>query len=187
MSKLSYFKACDIRGKQGEDRQGGELNDETAYGIGCACAQHLNAWHASVGGETRADHYFRDFARCDSTMTPWLPVAEPMSAADNPLPKPTDKRITVHPCSGEVNFRVHNVQADAQPRILAVKNHFQSTSSPVLTDTTDGPSVEFTGCRFNLRPSKTKPLLRFNVENRGNYAQAGKRPSQIETIIKKAA
>ena len=48
MSSLSCFKAYDIRGKLGE-----ELNDEIAYRIGRAYAQHLNAQRVVVGGDIR--------------------------------------------------------------------------------------------------------------------------------------
>ncbi len=34
----------------------------------------------------------------------------------------------------------------------------------------DGVNLEFTDWRFNLRMSNTEPLLRLNVESRGNRA-----------------
>lgn len=45
---LTCFKAYDIRGKLGE-----ELNDDIAYRIGRACAQHLNAKRVVIGGDVR--------------------------------------------------------------------------------------------------------------------------------------
>lgn len=48
MTSLSCFKAYDIRGKLGE-----ELNDEIAYRIGRAYAQHLNARCVVVGSDVR--------------------------------------------------------------------------------------------------------------------------------------
>jgi len=48
MSRLSCFKAYDICGKLGE-----KLNDEIAYRIGRAYAQHLNARRVVVGGDVR--------------------------------------------------------------------------------------------------------------------------------------
>ncbi|WP_036252957.1 phosphomannomutase/phosphoglucomutase [Methylobacter sp. BBA5.1] len=46
--KLSCFKAYDIRGRLGE-----ELNEEIAYRIGRAYAQHLSAKRVAVGGDIR--------------------------------------------------------------------------------------------------------------------------------------
>ena len=129
-----------------------------------------------------ARHCFRDFARCDSGMTPWLPVAELMGISGDPLSKPVDERMAALPRSGETDFRMHEAQACILARILEAKNQFQSPSPPVCADTADGPSMEFTGWRFNLRPSNTEPLLRLNVETRGSHAQAGKRVSHQKAV-----
>ena len=48
MTRLSCFKAYDIRGRLGD-----ELNEDIAYRIGCAYAQHLNARRVVVGGDVR--------------------------------------------------------------------------------------------------------------------------------------
>ena len=48
MTKLTCFKAYDVRGKLGE-----ELNEEIAYRIGRAFAQHLQAKRVVVGGDIR--------------------------------------------------------------------------------------------------------------------------------------
>lgn len=49
MNRLTCFKAYDIRGKLGE-----ELNEEIAYRIGRACAQHLRARKIVVGSDVRS-------------------------------------------------------------------------------------------------------------------------------------
>lgn len=48
MSNLSCFKAYDIRGQLDE-----ELNDDIAYRIGRAYAQHLSPKSIAVGGDVR--------------------------------------------------------------------------------------------------------------------------------------
>ena len=48
MSRLSCFKAYDVRGKLGE-----ELNEEIAYRIGCAFAQQLKARRVVIGADIR--------------------------------------------------------------------------------------------------------------------------------------
>lgn len=47
-NELTCFKAYDIRGKLGE-----QLNEDIAYRIGRAYAQHLNAKNVVVGGDAR--------------------------------------------------------------------------------------------------------------------------------------
>ena len=50
---------------------------------------------------------------------------------------------------------IARVEAEYTPRATAV-------------DRTDGLSVEYRDWRFNLRSSNTEPLLRLNVESRGD-------------------
>lgn len=132
---------------------------------------------AVYGGEMSAHHYFRDFAYCDSGMIPWLLVAELLCITGKPLSVLVRERMAAYPCSGEVNFQVQNVQAS----IAAVKTHFL-TSSPMI-DTTDGLSMMFTNWRFNLRGSNTEPVLRLNVESRGDTALMQQKTRLISQLI----
>lgn len=60
-----------------------------------------------------------------------------------------------------------------------------SKLEPII-DRTDGVSVEFPHWRFNLRGSNTEPLLRLNVETRGDLAALHQHQHTIETLIKDA-
>jgi phosphomannomutase len=55
---------------------------------------------------------------------------------------------------------------DAPATIASVKAKYTPTALAV--DYTDGLSVEYREWRFNLRSSNTEPLLRLNVESRGD-------------------
>jgi phosphomannomutase len=115
---------------------------------------------AIYGGEMSAHHYFRDFAYCDSGMIPWLLVAQLISVKEQPLSQLVGERIAKYPCSGEINFRVTDVNAS-----IAKVNAYFVGSNPLTIDTTDGLSMEFMDWRFNLRGSNTEPVLRLNVES----------------------
>jgi phosphomannomutase/phosphoglucomutase len=132
---------------------------------------------AVYGGEMSAHHYFRDFAYCDSGMIPWLLVAALVSSTGKALSAQVDERIAAFPCTGEINYKV----ADVAKTIEQVLAHYQ-TQSPAL-DTTDGISVAFDEWRFNLRGSNTEPLLRLNVESRGNSELMWARLKEIESLI----
>jgi phosphomannomutase len=119
---------------------------------------------ALYGGEMSAHHYFRTFAYCDSGMIPWLLVAERLCRDGRPLSRLVAERIAAFPCSGELNFRVDDAGATLR-KILGV----YADQNPGIDDT-DGVSVEFPDWRFNLRASNTEPLLRLNVETRGDAA-----------------
>lgn len=132
---------------------------------------------AVYGGEMSAHHYFRDFAYCDSGMIPWLLVCELLSRREQPLSQLVAERIKAYPCSGEINYRV----PDAALVISQVLAHY-AAANPAI-DRTDGISLAFPEYRFNLRSSNTEPLLRLNVESRGNADLVQACVQSIESII----
>lgn len=139
--------------------------------------ERMRAENAIYGGEMSAHHYFRDFAYCDSGMIPWLLVAELISSADKPLSSMVAQRIAAFPCSGEINYRV----LDAKECLQKVFDYF--LPSCLKRDETDGLSMEFSDWRFNLRMSNTEPLLRLNVESRGNEQIVRGHVGRIESLI----
>jgi phosphomannomutase len=117
---------------------------------------------ALYGGEMSGHHYFKDFAYCDSGMIPWLLILEIMGRRERPLSALIAERQRLFPVSGEINRQVANPD-----RVLArVDEHLGPRALSV--DYTDGLSLEFAEWRLNLRKSNTEPVLRLNVETRGN-------------------
>ncbi|MFC3813463.1 phosphomannomutase [Lysobacter sp. GCM10012299] len=139
--------------------------------------ERMRVEDAIYGGEMSAHHYFRDFAYCDSGMIPWLLVAQLVSSTGKSLASLVAERVDRFPCSGEINFKVK----DAAESIARVLGHF-SAMNPRL-DHTDGVSAEFDDWRFNLRSSNTEPLLRLNVETRGDRALLALRTGEISALI----
>ncbi len=139
--------------------------------------ERMRSEDAVYGGEMSAHHYFREFAYCDSGMIPWLLLAERISRTGVPLAEMVEARIAAYPCSGEINFWVDDAEATID-RILAR----YSEDSPTL-DRTDGVSLEFDEWRFSLRASNTEPLLRLNVESRGNVALMQDRTQELSELI----
>lgn len=112
------------------------------------------------GGEMSAHHYFRDFSYCDSGMIPWLLVIALISSSGQPLSQLVDQRIQEYPCSGEINLEVE----DADQVLESLSARFKSG----IQDRMDGLSVVYNEWRFNLRKSNTEPVVRLNVETRGD-------------------
>lgn len=139
--------------------------------------ERMRKENAIYGGEMSAHHYFRDFAYCDSGMIPWLLVAELMSRQDKKLSELVGERMAAYPCSGEINYTV----SDAKAVIGAVQAYF-AEQNPTL-DNADGVSLEFADWRMNLRMSNTEPLLRLNIESRGQADVVAEQVSTIERII----
>ena len=124
--------------------------------------QTMRSHEAVYGGEMSAHHYFRDFAYCDSGMIPWLLIAELVSRSGRSLSDWVKDRHAAFPSSGELNFKV----ADAEKAIENVLSAHREAANSI--DETDGVSLAFGDWRFNLRRSNTEPLVRLNVEGKGN-------------------
>ncbi len=133
---------------------------------------------AVYGGEMSAHHYFRDFFYCDSGMIPWMLVAEMISVKQMPLSRMVAERIEKFPASGEINSRLDNPKA-AIDRVLAA---YEGEADNI--DYTDGISLEFPEWRFNLRSSNTEPVVRLNVESRGDKALMQEKTQAILTLLR---
>ncbi len=139
--------------------------------------ERMRAENAIYGGEMSAHHYFRDFAYCDSGMIPWLLVTELISRKQKSLSALVGDRMQAYPCSGEINYRVADV-----PAVLA-RIEATYADQAELIERVDGISMAFADWRFNVRASNTEPLLRLNVESRGNPDLVKACVAALETLI----
>jgi phosphomannomutase len=137
----------------------------------------MRATNAIYGGEMSAHHYFRDFMYCDSGMIPWVLVLELMSRSGKPLSALVGERIAKFPSSGEHNFTLPDPKA-AMARAVAAFD-----GAALRRDDTDGVSLEFADWRFNLRSSNTEPVVRLNIEARGDRALVAARLAEISAIL----
>ncbi len=132
-----------------------------------------DAWY---GGEMSAHHYFKRFAYCDSGMIPWLLVAELMCRRGRTLADLVRERMEKFPCSGEIN-RAVNCPQDA---VDAVR---KAVGAGGCETRVDGLSIAFDTWRFNVRSSNTEPLLRLNVESRGDARIMQEKTSEILRVL----
>ena len=84
--------------------------------------------------------------------------------------------IETYPCSGEINSTID----DAAAKMKVVEAAY-SDGKIVLVD---GLSVEYPEWRFNLRMSNTEPILRLNVESRGDEKLMKKKTKEILKLIR---
>ena len=133
---------------------------------------------AVYGGEMSAHHYFKDFFYCDSGMIPWLLVVELISKSGKSLTQLVEERMAMFPCSGEIN----SVLDDAQATLVKVEAHYASANAEI--DHTDGLSMNFGDWRFNLRASNTEPVVRLNVESRGDQALMEAKTAELLKLMK---
>lgn len=134
---------------------------------------------AIYGGEMSAHHYFRDFCYCDSGMIPWLLLIELLSSTGKTLGELTRDYIRDFPSSGELNFKLGQVNAATISTLLEEKF---APLNPTK-NTLDGLSLDFGEWRFNLRSSNTEPLIRLNIETRGNADLLAEKTAEIMAFL----
>jgi phosphomannomutase len=139
--------------------------------------ERMRKENAVYGGEMSAHHYFRDFAFCDSGMIPWLLVAGLICERDQSLAQMVAERMQAFPCSGEINREI----ADPAAVLARAEAHYAASADSV--DHIDGLSMSFSDWRFNLRMSNTEPVVRLNVESRGDHALMESKTAELLELM----
>jgi phosphomannomutase len=133
---------------------------------------------AVYGGEMSAHHYFKRFAFCDSGMIPWLLLAQQMSRTGKSLKQLVSEMQARFPASGEINLHLD----DAKKALAAVRQRFGGGA--VGIDETDGISIENATWRLNVRASNTEPVVRVNVESRGDEALMRRKTDEVLALLR---
>jgi phosphomannomutase len=139
--------------------------------------ERMRLENAVYGGEMSAHHYFRDFAYCDSGMIPWLLVTALISDAGQPLSTLVSQRMAAYPCSGEINRTID----DPAAVLSRVEETYREQAETI--EHVDGLSMVLGEWRFNLRMSNTEPVVRLNVESRGDAALMQAKTSELLSLI----
>jgi phosphomannomutase len=138
--------------------------------------QKMREVNAIYGGEMSAHHYFRDNAYSDSGMIPFLLILQLMSEENKPLSQLVEEMIAAYPCSGEINSTI----SDPAGKLKEIEGKYTDGQKDFL----DGLSVEYPDWRFNLRMSNTEPIIRLNVEARGNMKLCEEKTNELLALIR---
>lgn len=87
------------------------------------------------------------------------------------------ERIAAYPSSVEIN----RILVDPTVAIERVLRSYRESALGV--DYTDGISVEFKTWRFNLRCSNTEPVVRLNVETKGDLELMKLKTAEVLSIL----
>lgn len=128
---------------------------------------------ALYGGEMSAHHYFRDFGYADNGTLPWLVLAQLMAESGQSLSTLVAARIEAFPASGEINREI----TDPAAALADLASCYADKATSV--DYLDGLSMSFDSWRFNLRKSNTEPVVRLNVETRGDYSLMQEKTNEL--------
>lgn len=132
--------------------------------------------NAIYGGEMSAHHYFRENAYSDSGMIPFLLILQLMSEENKKLSELVGEMIEAYPCSGEINSTIENPKAKLE--------EIEKIYSDGKIDKIDGLSVEYENWRFNLRMSNTEPIIRLNVESKGDVNLMKEKTEELLKLIR---
>ena len=138
--------------------------------------EKMRVENAVYGGEMSAHHYFRDHWYCDSGMIPLMLVAKLVSVTGQSLGALVADMMAKYPCSGEINSTVADVK-----EVLA---RVQAQYADGELDSTDGISISYPNWRFNLRGSNTEPVIRLNVESRGDEALMRAKTDEVLQLVR---
>jgi len=138
--------------------------------------QKMREVNSIYGGEMSAHHYFRENAYSDSGMIPFLLIMQLMSEENKTLSDLVEEMIANYPCSGEINSTI----ADPAGKIKEIEKLYLGGK----VEKTDGLSVEYDEWRFNLRMSNTEPIIRLNVESKGDVLLMEEKTKELLDIIR---
>ena len=110
-------------------------------------------------------------------MIPWLLVTELMCRHRQLLSALVGERMRLFPASGEINRTL----TDPAAALAAIEARYAPAALSI--DHTDGLSLEFADWRFNLRLSNTEPVVRLNVEARGNAQLMREKTEELLALL----
>jgi len=138
--------------------------------------QKMREVNAIYGGEMSAHHYFRDNYYSDSGIIPFLLILQLMSEENKTLGQLVEEMVAAYPCSGEINTKLE----DPASKLEEIKAKY----SDGKMETIDGVSVEYDNWRFNVRLSNTEPLIRLNVESKGDKDLMEEKTKELLNLIR---
>ncbi len=129
---------------------------------------------AIFAGEHSGHYFFRDFFSAESGVLSALMVLSLLSEENKKLSQMVDE-LLIYPASGEINFTVSDI-----PKIeSAIKEKYNNAKS---IDEIDGVSVWYDTYWFNVRASKTEPVMRLNLEA-DNHEILKQKTDEVITFI----
>jgi len=139
--------------------------------------QKMREVNSIYGGEMSAHHYFRDNYYSDSGLIPFLLILQLMSEEKAKLSELVGEMINSYPCSGEINSTIENPSG----KLEELKKKY----SDGKIDELDGLSVDYENWRFNVRLSNTEPLIRLNIEVKGDQKLLQEKTEELLSFIRK--
>ena len=91
-----------------------------------------------------------------------------------------DERIAKYPVSGEINLTI----SDPRDALAGLRKKYEGEA--ISVDELDGLSLEFSDWRVNVRMSNTEPVVRVNVETRGDEPLMREKTAEVLAALEEA-
>jgi phosphomannomutase len=118
--------------------------------------EYMKKYKAIFAGEHSGHFYFRDNYNAESSLIAGLLMLEYISCVEKPTSQIRNE-FSKYPSSSESSFKVSDVE-----RVMKMLEDKYSNADS--KDFIDGLTIWYKDWWFNVRPSKTEPLLRLNLE-----------------------
>lgn len=130
-----------------------------------------------LGGEVSGHYIFRDNFYMDSGFIAFLVLLQVISESGRKLSE-LHKELAIYAKADEISFEVE----DKEKIIKKAKEKYSDGKQDFL----DGITVEYKDYWFNIRPSRTEPLLRLTIEADSEKVLE-KKKKELTSFIKKSA
>ena len=104
-------------------------------------------------------------------------VERKISLPDAPAESLLRREVTLHGMAELINREVN----DPPSLLAAVESQYGAQA--IVIEKLDGLGMEFADWRFNLRMSNTEPVVRLNVESRGDEALMAEKTEELLSLI----
>lgn len=120
-------------------------------------AAEMRKNNAIVGGEVSGHFFFKDFFFKDDATVTMLTVMSQLSKEDKPFSKIVEEFLK-YPSERS------DIKVSSRDKIEKIFDFFEEKFSKGIIDKMDGLKISFDDWWFNIRASKTEPVLRLTIE-----------------------
>ena len=134
-------------------------------------------------GEHSGHFYFKENNYNDSALVGTLILLTAISSDERPVSKQVEE-FRIYEKAEEMSVKVDDRDRFIEMVLQVIASDQSSLGKPKQIRKTDGITVEYGDFWFNLRPSGTEPVVRFNIEAY-EVGKLERRRGQVLSMLKK--
>lgn len=143
----------------------------------------MRKYRAVFAGEHSGHFYFKENNYNDSALLGTLMLLVAVSSDERPVSKQMEE-FRIYEKADEMSIKVDDRDRFIEMVLQVITSNQSGLGKPERVDTVDGITVKYGDYWFNLRPSGTEPVVRFNIEA-FEIGKLESRKGQVLTMLKK--